>query len=149
MPWAKAIMPAPKLLTSLPLASNLSTGSSGDILPDASAHLFSPQRSPTQIDMPSLSTSTALVEPHLRPSGSFNGSLIVSEGLGRSFVGAALCCAKAAAPARTASTNEELSFISLLRASRVGHETTKARKTNQVSCFRVFVVERNGCYFLR
>src|SRR4029453_1942000 len=115
MPWAKAIMPAPKLLTSLPLASNLSTGSSGDILPDASAHLFSPQRSPTQIDMPSLSTSTALVEPHLRPSGSFSGSLIVSYGLGSSLVGVAVFCAKATAPVRTANANEALSFISLLQ----------------------------------
>src|SRR4029079_9966385 len=138
MPCAKATMPAPKLFTSLPLASNLSTGSSGDILPVASAHLFSPQRSATQMDIPSLSTSTALVEPHLRPSGSFSGSLIVSYGLGRSLVGV---CANTTALARTASTNEDLSFICLICALRVATKPRKHEKTNRVSCFRVFLAE--------
>jgi hypothetical protein len=32
---------------------------------------FAPQRSATQIDFPSLSISTALVEPQVLPSGSF------------------------------------------------------------------------------
>ena len=63
-------MPAPKLFTSFPVLSNFSTGSRGDIFPAASAHLFAPQRSAIQIDLPSLSISTALVDPHERPSGS-------------------------------------------------------------------------------
>jgi hypothetical protein len=44
---------------------------------------------------PSLSISTALVEPHVRPSGIFAQPVIVSYGFGRSFVGAivALDCA--------------------------------------------------------
>ncbi len=71
MPCAKAIIPAPKLFTSFPDASNFSTGSSGDILPVAgSAQLFTPHRSATQTERPSLSMSTALVEPHVRPAGS-------------------------------------------------------------------------------
>jgi len=62
----------------LPTASNFNTGSSGDILPVAgSAQLLTPHRSPTQIDRPSLSTSTALVEPHVRPSGSLKLLAIV------------------------------------------------------------------------
>src|SRR5262249_6950458 len=71
MPCANAIMPAPKLFTSLPDASNFRTGSSGDILPVAgSAQLLAPHRSATQIDFPSLSMSTALVDPQVRPAGS-------------------------------------------------------------------------------
>ena len=57
-------MPAPKLFTSLPVSSNFRTVSSVEPMQE-----FAPQRSPTQIDLPSLSTSTALVEPHVRPSG--------------------------------------------------------------------------------
>ena len=64
-------MPLPVLSSSLPEASNLSTVSSGDISPlAASQHEFALQRSATQMDLPSLSMSTALVEPHARPSGS-------------------------------------------------------------------------------
>src|SRR5262249_14871317 len=72
MPCANAIIPAPKLFTSFPDASNFSTGSSGDIAPVAgSAQLLTPHRSPTQIDRPSLSISTALVDPHVRPAGNW------------------------------------------------------------------------------
>src|SRR3954469_14158489 len=89
MPCGKISRPAPKLLTSLPVESNLSTVGRSDILPVArSAHLFAPQRSATQIDLPSLSMSTALVDPHVRPSGSLKKSATVVYGLGRSLVGA-------------------------------------------------------------
>src|SRR6185295_5720801 len=64
MPCGKMTIPAPKLLTSVPDASNLRIESSFE-----SRHVLAPHRSPTQIDLPSLSTSTALVEPHVRPSG--------------------------------------------------------------------------------
>src|SRR5262245_31857476 len=101
MPCANAIIPAPKLFTSLPEASNLSTESSGDIAPVAgSAQLFTPQRSPTQIDRPSLSISTALVDPHVRPAGSWKMFVPGWYGFGRSLVG---CCGKRT-PATAAST---------------------------------------------
>src|SRR5687768_3011343 len=64
IPCGKIIVPAPKLLTSLLEASNFRIGSSVEL-----RHVFAPQRSPTQMDVPSLSTPTALVEPQLRPSG--------------------------------------------------------------------------------
>ncbi len=70
-------MPAPKLRTSLPDASNFSTTSRGDILP-STQQLLAPHRSATQIDLPSLSMSTALVDPHVRPSGIFAQPSIVS-----------------------------------------------------------------------
>ncbi len=64
-------MPVPKLCTSLPVSSNFSSTGSGDIAFLArSQQELAPQRSPTQIDLPSLSISTALVEPQVRPSGS-------------------------------------------------------------------------------
>ncbi len=73
MPCGKTATPVPKLWTSLPDSSNLSTTGSGDIWPLAlSQQVLAPQRSATQIDLPSLSMSTALVEPQVRPSGSLN-----------------------------------------------------------------------------
>ena len=57
MPCGKTIMPAPKLFTSLPVASNLSTGSSGDILPVAvgaavrAAALADPDRLAVLVDV--------------------------------------------------------------------------------------------------
>ena len=78
MPCGKTISPAPKLRTSAPDWSNFSTTSSVDIAPfAASQQLLAPQRSPTQIDLPSLSTSTALVDPQLRPAGIFAQPSIV------------------------------------------------------------------------
>src|ERR1035437_943743 len=60
--------------------------------------LFCPQRSATQMLVPSLSISTALVEPHARPSGSFAHPSIVWYGLGALLVGCALACARATTP---------------------------------------------------
>ena len=64
IPCGKIIVPAPKLFTSVPEASNFRMESSFE-----SRHEFAPHRSPTQIDLPSLSTATAFVEPHVRPAG--------------------------------------------------------------------------------
>src|SRR6478672_11097264 len=72
IPWGKIARPAPKLLTSLPVASNFSTGSRFDV-----RQLLVPQRSPTQTLTPSLSISTELVDPHVRPSGSLAQPSIV------------------------------------------------------------------------
>src|SRR5215831_2197963 len=85
-------MPPPKLLISLPVESKWRTGSSME-----SWHELAPQRSATQIDLPSLSISTALVDPQVLPSGSFAQSFTVSYGLGREFVGFRSACAPAIA----------------------------------------------------
>src|SRR4051794_9527966 len=85
-------MPAPKLVTSFPVGSNFNTLGSLDILPVArSRQLFAPQRSATQTDLPSLSISTALVEPHVRPSGSLKKSFIVRYGFGALLTGRISC----------------------------------------------------------
>ena len=65
MPCGKISSPAPKLFTSFPDASNFRI--EGRLEP---AQEFVPQRSATQMLRPSLSISTALVDPHSRPSGS-------------------------------------------------------------------------------
>src|SRR5262245_12052133 len=90
MPCGNTNMPWPKLATILPLWSNLHTVWSGAISPLArSQQEFAWQRSATQMLRPSLSMSTALVEPHVRPSGSLAQPSIVLYGLGRSLVGVA------------------------------------------------------------
>ena len=58
-------IPPPKLFTTFPDASNLRITGRSD-----PAQLFAPHRSPTQMDLPSGSMSIALVDPHVRPSGS-------------------------------------------------------------------------------
>ena len=58
-------MPAPKLVTSLPDGSNFITTGRFD-----PTHELAPQRSTIQIDLPSMSGSTVLIDPHARPSGS-------------------------------------------------------------------------------
>src|SRR5580658_4724513 len=82
MPWGKMNIPEPKLLTKLPFESNLRMGSNLE-----PAQLFVPQRSPTQMLLPSRSMSTAEVEPQVLPAGSFAQPSIVWEGLGGSFTG--------------------------------------------------------------
>src|SRR5690349_20096521 len=44
------------------------------------------------MDLPSLSISTALVEPHMRPSGSFAQPAMVWKGLGSELVGWTSLC---------------------------------------------------------
>ena len=62
-----------------------------DICPVArSRQLFAPQRSPTQMLRPSLSISTALVDPHVRPSGILKKCSTVVYGFGNELVGAPL-----------------------------------------------------------
>ena len=60
------IIPPPKLVTSFPVSSNLSIVFAVEL-----RHEFAPHRSATQMDFPSRSMSTALVDPQVRPSGSF------------------------------------------------------------------------------
>src|SRR6185436_5271888 len=83
MPCGETISPAPKLFTTLPLRSNLTIGSTAGLSRHA---LLPPQRSATQIDRPSRSTSTALSDPHMRPSGSVHFATD-AYGFGASFVG--------------------------------------------------------------
>ena len=66
MPCGNRNTPAAKLLTSRPSESNLSSAGSSE-----PAQVFAPHLSPTQMDFPSRSISTALVDPQVRPSGIF------------------------------------------------------------------------------
>src|SRR5689334_13328901 len=94
-------MPEPKLLTNFPVESNFKTGSSVDV-----RHEFVPQRSPTQTLTPSLSMSTELVDPHVRPAGNCAQPSTVLYGFGRSFLafGGGVCAAgRAVAMTRAAS----------------------------------------------
>src|SRR5262249_52756795 len=88
-------MRAPKLFTSLPDASNLRIGSSGEpsqangcpgFMSDGGAN--APQRSATHTLVPSGSMPTPLVEPQLRPSGNFAQFSTDAYGLGAELVGA-------------------------------------------------------------
>src|SRR5439155_25365436 len=90
MPWGETNMPAPKLFRSLPDESNLRIGST---VGESRHALFPPHRSPTQTLLPSLSISTALSDPHFRPSGSCAQFSTVRYGLGRSLVGDGPDCA--------------------------------------------------------
>src|SRR5947207_219690 len=85
MPCGKSSSPVPKLLTSVPPASNFRIDGRFD-----PAHELLPQRSATQMLRPSLSISTALVDPHSRPSGSVKLLAIVRYGFGRLLVGTPL-----------------------------------------------------------
>src|SRR5262245_1134624 len=82
MPCGKMNIPSPKLLTSLPDESNLRMAGRFD-----PTQLFAPHLSPTQMDLPSGSISTALVAPHVLPSGIFAQFSTVAYGLGRSLTG--------------------------------------------------------------
>src|SRR5213595_2557185 len=64
IPCGKIIVPAPNDFISRPSAANFRMGSRVE-----PRQLLAPHRSPTQIDEPSLSTATPLVEPHVRPAG--------------------------------------------------------------------------------
>src|SRR6202051_4489248 len=82
MPCGKANIPLPKLLTSLPEASNFRTGSRL-----APTQVFVPQRSTPQTLLPSGAISTPAVKPQRRSSGIFTQSAIDRYGLGRLLVG--------------------------------------------------------------
>src|SRR5215831_12030995 len=73
---------SPKLLTSLPDASNLRMVGRFD-----PAQVFAPHLSATQMDLPSGSISTALVAPPALPSGIFAQFSTVAYGLGKSLTG--------------------------------------------------------------
>src|ERR1051326_8477069 len=87
MPCGKISMPPPKLVSNFPDGSNFRI--EGRLDP---AQLLAPARSPTH-RLPSRSKSTALVDPHARPSGSLNQFSTVRYGFGR------LACADATAAA--------------------------------------------------
>src|SRR5882672_9184305 len=82
MPWGNMNIPPPKLLTSLPDASNLRMVGRFD-----PTQVFAPHLSATQMDLPSGSISTALVAPHALSSGIFAQFSTVAYGLGRSLTG--------------------------------------------------------------
>src|SRR4029078_5769490 len=84
------------------------TGSSVDV-----AQLFAPHRSATQMLMPSLSMSTALAEPQVRPPGIFAQVSSVRYGLGRSFCGRMLV---SCAPTTRAKTGAAIATRSISRA---------------------------------
>src|SRR6516164_2345470 len=65
-PCGQLIMPAPKLVTNLPEASNFWIGAIFE-----PSQVFAPHRSNTQTLVPSRSMSTPIACPHTRPSGSF------------------------------------------------------------------------------
>src|SRR5437763_1491340 len=99
MPCGDTIIPAPKLFTSFPFASNFRIG----LTVGLSRHpLLAPHRSATHTLLPSLSMSTALSDPHLRPSGSWAQSATVRYGFGASLVGEGGVCAAASCIATTA-----------------------------------------------
>src|SRR5947209_6513106 len=94
-------MPAPKLFTTFPFSSNFRIVSMFLIsLVVRPRQLFAPHRPATHTDLPSLSISTALVDPIFRPSGSLAHPSTTLYGLGASLVGAT-SCAKASTPATT------------------------------------------------
>src|SRR6266568_1872617 len=101
MPCGDTIMPAPKLLRSLPDASNLRIGST---VGESRHALLPPHRSATQTLLPSLSMSTALSDPHVRPSGSFAQFSTVRYGFGASLVGDEGVCEAARAASTTAAS---------------------------------------------
>src|SRR5262245_30555315 len=80
MPWGNTKRPPAKLFTSLPSASNLRSTARLE-----SPQLFAPHLSATQIDRPSRSISTALVDPQVRPSGILAQPSTVEYGLGWEF----------------------------------------------------------------
>src|SRR5882672_11143882 len=90
MPCGKANIPLPKLLTSLPEASNFRIGSRFE-----PTQVFEPQRSTAQTLLPSGAISTPAVEPHWRPPGICAQLEMDWYGLGRLFVGWLSCAAYA------------------------------------------------------
>src|SRR5215471_4062635 len=78
-----------------------------------STHELAPQRSATQIDLPSRSISIALVDPHVRPTGILAQSFTVPYGFGNELVGlrSACACASAANTRVIASVHKERTVI--------------------------------------
>src|SRR5271169_1525606 len=85
-PCGNTNIPPPKLCTSFPEASNLSTGSRFE-----PAHVLAPQRSATHTLVPSGSIQTPAVEPQVRPCGIFAQFSMERYGLGSELVGAVDC----------------------------------------------------------
>jgi len=112
MPCGKIIRPEAKLFTSLPDGSNFSTTSTGFIaFLVVSQHELAPHRSATHTLLPSLSMSTALRDPHVRPAGIFAHPSTVWYGLGASLVGATVVCAITLLIASTAAALATAVFV--------------------------------------
>src|SRR5215831_7907507 len=126
-----------------------------------SAYELAPQRSATQIDLPSRSISIALVDPHVRPTGIFAQSFTVPYGFGNELVGfrSACACANATNTRVIASVHKERTvimsphfergqivplvklsglclFLSTISALHAGYMATKGTKrTTEISYF--------------
>src|SRR5215475_643076 len=85
IPCGNTNIPAPKLFTRFPEASNLSTGSRFEPPQE-----LAPQRSATQTLAPSGSIHTPAVEPHVRPGGIFAQFSTERYGSGSELVGVAI-----------------------------------------------------------
>src|SRR6185436_8397284 len=111
----------------------------GSIVGDSRQALLPPHLSATQMLFPSLSTSTALSDPHIRPSGSFAQFSTVRYGFGASLVGeGADCAASRAATARVASittTRTRRFLVSFL----IGNEVKAAPSQFTVTLTCTFV----------
>ncbi len=120
MPCGKISIPAPNDFTRFPFESNFRIVSIGLMsLVAGSRQLLPPHRSATQIERPSLSTSTALVDPHVRPAGSLKKLVTVLYGFGTSFTGGIGACISAAirtSLAANAATAARATTMELLRA---------------------------------
>src|SRR5215831_17680440 len=88
MPCGATNIPEPKLFRTLPLLPSLKITSIFWISRVwGSRQLLAPQRSATHTDTPSLSISTALVEPIFRPPGSLAQCSMAIYGFGEPLVG--------------------------------------------------------------
>src|SRR6185503_6449866 len=107
MPCGETSMPAPKPFRSLPDESNLRIGST---VGESRHALLPPHRSATQMLLPSLSISTALSDPHFRPSGSCAQFSTVRYGFGASLVGEGADCAAESCSGAMSSRNNPVAL---------------------------------------
>src|SRR5262245_20689525 len=70
------------------------------------------------MNLPSGDTSTALVDPQVRPSGNLKYPSIVWYGFGKSLVGVAVACAESAAPASETAAVTAAPRVTLNRSTR-------------------------------
>src|SRR5262245_57965043 len=98
---------------SLPEASQL--GIVGRL---GTAQLFAAPLYPTQIDLPSRSISTALVAPHVLPSGIFAQFSTVRYGLGSSLTGLTSSCVCTSTTGSTTSMTMATTSVNFTRPER-------------------------------
>src|SRR5262249_34999200 len=105
-PCGKLNSPAPRLVTNLPVGSNFTTGATFDL-----EQSLAPQRSNTQMLLPSRSASTAIAAPNLRPSGFFADFPPMRGGLGGEWGRGAACATPSPADSATAATTANPSAV--------------------------------------